>query len=121
MIDATTTHHERRVVQAGATGVPFGRGRGQGRPGARVGGGDSIWDIQAARAAGTGCIRCETGGFSRHEPGEAAPCTSTATSKRYWPNSYRICGVFSLDPATDARTAPDDRSTLTGFSHDVFR
>jgi HAD superfamily hydrolase (TIGR01509 family) len=29
--------------------------------------GDSIWDVQAARAAGIGCIGLETGGFSRHE------------------------------------------------------
>jgi HAD superfamily hydrolase (TIGR01509 family) len=33
--------------------------------------GDSIWDIQAARAAGIGCIGVETGGFSQHELGEA--------------------------------------------------
>jgi HAD superfamily hydrolase (TIGR01509 family) len=33
--------------------------------------GDSIWDIQAARAAGIGCIAVETGGFSQHELGEA--------------------------------------------------
>jgi HAD superfamily hydrolase (TIGR01509 family) len=29
--------------------------------------GDSIWDVQAARAAGLGCIGVETGGFSAHE------------------------------------------------------
>jgi HAD superfamily hydrolase (TIGR01509 family) len=33
--------------------------------------GDSIWDIQAARAAGIGCIAVETGGFSQHELSEA--------------------------------------------------
>lgn len=33
--------------------------------------GDSIWDIQAARAAGIGCLTVETGGFSQHELGEA--------------------------------------------------
>lgn len=32
--------------------------------------GDSIWDIQAARAAGIGCLGVETGGFSRHELSE---------------------------------------------------
>ena len=32
--------------------------------------GDSIWDVQAARAAGLGCIGVETGGFSRHELSE---------------------------------------------------
>jgi HAD superfamily hydrolase (TIGR01509 family) len=33
--------------------------------------GDSVWDIQAARAAGIGCVTVETGGFSQHELGEA--------------------------------------------------
>lgn len=39
-------------------------------PGQTVAVGDSIWDVQAARAAGVGCIGVETGGFSRHELGE---------------------------------------------------
>ncbi len=33
--------------------------------------GDSIWDVQAARAAGIGCIAVESGGFSQHELSEA--------------------------------------------------
>ena len=33
--------------------------------------GDSVWDIQAARAAGIGCITVESGGFSQHELSEA--------------------------------------------------
>jgi HAD superfamily hydrolase (TIGR01509 family) len=33
--------------------------------------GDSIWDVQSARAAGIGCIAVETGGFSQHELSEA--------------------------------------------------
>ncbi len=33
--------------------------------------GDSVWDVQAARAAGVGCIAVETGGFSQHELSEA--------------------------------------------------
>ncbi len=33
--------------------------------------GDSVWDVQAARAAGIGCVTVETGGFSQHELGEA--------------------------------------------------
>jgi HAD superfamily hydrolase (TIGR01509 family) len=33
--------------------------------------GDSVWDVQAARAAGIGCIAVETGGFSQHELSEA--------------------------------------------------
>lgn len=39
-------------------------------PGRTVAVGDSIWDVQAARAAGVGCIGVETGGFSRHELSE---------------------------------------------------
>lgn len=33
--------------------------------------GDSIWDLQAARAAGVGCLAVESGGFSQHELSEA--------------------------------------------------
>ncbi|HVM68036.1 MAG TPA: HAD family hydrolase [Acidimicrobiales bacterium] len=33
--------------------------------------GDSVWDVQAARAAGIGCVAVESGGFSRHELSEA--------------------------------------------------
>ncbi len=33
--------------------------------------GDSVWDIQAARGAGIGCITVESGGFSQHELSEA--------------------------------------------------
>jgi HAD superfamily hydrolase (TIGR01509 family) len=33
--------------------------------------GDSVWDIEAARAAGIGCVAVETGGFSHHELSEA--------------------------------------------------
>jgi HAD superfamily hydrolase (TIGR01509 family) len=33
--------------------------------------GDSVWDVQAARAAGIGCIGVESGGSSRHELSEA--------------------------------------------------
>lgn len=32
--------------------------------------GDSVWDVQAARAAGIGCLAVETGGFSQHELSE---------------------------------------------------
>jgi len=32
--------------------------------------GDSVWDVQAARAAGIGCVALESGGFSRHELSE---------------------------------------------------
>jgi HAD superfamily hydrolase (TIGR01509 family) len=33
--------------------------------------GDSVWDVEAARAAGIGCVGVEAGGFSRHELSEA--------------------------------------------------
>ncbi len=33
--------------------------------------GDSVWDVDAARAARMGCIAVESGGFSRHELSEA--------------------------------------------------
>ena len=40
--------------------------------------GDSVWDVQAARAAGIGCIGVESGGFSRHELAEeGALCVYT--------------------------------------------
>jgi len=33
--------------------------------------GDSVWDIEAARAAGIACVAVESGGFSQHELSEA--------------------------------------------------
>ncbi len=33
--------------------------------------GDSVWDVQAARSAGIGCVAVESGGFSQHELSEA--------------------------------------------------
>ena len=33
--------------------------------------GDSVWDVEAARAAGVACLALESGGFSRHELAEA--------------------------------------------------
>ncbi len=33
--------------------------------------GDSVWDVQAAQAAGIGCVTVESGGFSQHELSEA--------------------------------------------------
>jgi HAD superfamily hydrolase (TIGR01509 family) len=40
-------------------------------PGRALAVGDSVWDVQAARAAGIGCVGVETGGFSQHELSEA--------------------------------------------------
>lgn len=36
-----------------------------------LGVGDSVWDIQAAHAAGIGCVAVESGGFSQNELSEA--------------------------------------------------
>jgi HAD superfamily hydrolase (TIGR01509 family) len=33
--------------------------------------GDSVWDVEAARGAGIGCLGVESGGFSHHELSEA--------------------------------------------------
>lgn len=33
--------------------------------------GDSVWDVEAARGAGMGCVTVESGGSSRHELTEA--------------------------------------------------
>jgi HAD superfamily hydrolase (TIGR01509 family) len=33
--------------------------------------GDSVWDVEAARGAGIGCLAVESGGFSHHELSEA--------------------------------------------------
>jgi HAD superfamily hydrolase (TIGR01509 family) len=33
--------------------------------------GDSVWDVEAARRAGIGCLAVESGGFSQHELSEA--------------------------------------------------
>lgn len=40
-------------------------------PGRTLAVGDSVWDVEAARAAGIACIAVESGGFSRHELDEA--------------------------------------------------
>jgi HAD superfamily hydrolase (TIGR01509 family) len=40
-------------------------------PGRALAVGDSVWDVQAARAAGIGCVAVESGGFSQHELSEA--------------------------------------------------
>lgn len=40
-------------------------------PGRALAVGDSVWDVEAARAAGIGCLTVETGGFSQPELSEA--------------------------------------------------
>jgi phosphoglycolate phosphatase-like HAD superfamily hydrolase len=45
--------------------------RGGVDPGRALVVGDSVWDVEAARATGLGCVAVESGGFSRHELAEA--------------------------------------------------
>jgi phosphoglycolate phosphatase-like HAD superfamily hydrolase len=40
-------------------------------PGRTLAVGDSVWDVEAARGAGIGCVAVESGGFSQHELSEA--------------------------------------------------
>ncbi len=47
------------------------RAKGDIDPSAALAVGDSVWDINAARAAGMGCVAVESGGFSRAELAEA--------------------------------------------------
>jgi HAD superfamily hydrolase (TIGR01509 family) len=49
--------------------------------------GDSVWDIQGARAAGIGCIAVESGGFSRHELSEAGALS-------VYRDVQELCGQF---------------------------
>jgi HAD superfamily hydrolase (TIGR01509 family) len=53
--------------------------------------GDSIWDIQAARAAGIGCVAVETGGFSQHELSEAGAI-------RVYRDVRELCDQFFTSP-----------------------
>ncbi len=53
--------------------------------------GDSVWDVQAARAAGIGCVTVETGGFSQHELGEAG-------ALRVYRDVEEILDQFILSP-----------------------
>ncbi len=70
-VDATTTKDD--VEQSKPDPEVFEKALGAGsvdRARALVVG-DSIWDIEAARAAGLGCVAVESGGFSQHELAEA--------------------------------------------------
>ncbi len=70
-IDATTTADDVGSSKPSPDVFLFAMKVGSIDPKRALAVGDSIWDIQAARAAGIGCIGVETGGFSQHELGEA--------------------------------------------------
>lgn len=53
--------------------------------------GDSVWDVEAARAAGIGCIGVETGGFSRHELAEAG-------AAHVYRDVAELCAVLETGP-----------------------
>jgi HAD superfamily hydrolase (TIGR01549 family) len=66
-IDATTTADD--IQKAKPEGEVFTKAMEAGGidPRHALAVGDSVWDIQAARAAGIGCIAVESGGYSEHE------------------------------------------------------
>jgi HAD superfamily hydrolase (TIGR01509 family) len=53
--------------------------------------GDSVWDVEAARAAGIGCVGVETGGFSRHELSEAG-------ALHVYRDVEELCSVMETGP-----------------------
>jgi HAD superfamily hydrolase (TIGR01549 family) len=66
-IDATTTADD--IDKAKPDGEVFTKAMEAGGidPRHALAVGDSVWDIQAARSAGIGCIAVESGGYSEHE------------------------------------------------------
>ena len=71
--------------------------------------GDSVWDIQAARAAGIGCIAVESGGFSQHELAEAG-------AVRVYRDVAELCLQFQTSPLGLLALAA---VTADGPSHDA--
>ena len=59
--------------------------------------GDSIWDVQAARAAGIGCITVESGGFSQHELSEAG-------SRQVYRDVAELCDQLHTGPIASLLT-----------------
>ncbi len=70
-IDARTTADDVEQSKPGPDVFLAALRAGSIDPGLALVVGDSVWDVEAARAAGLGCVAVETGGFSRHELGEA--------------------------------------------------
>lgn len=53
--------------------------------------GDTVWDVEAARAAGIGCLALESGGFSRHELAEAG-------ALHVYRDARELLQLFALSP-----------------------
>jgi HAD superfamily hydrolase (TIGR01509 family) len=69
-IDATTTSADVKRSKPNAEVFLKAMEAGQLDPKRTIAVGDSVWDIDAARSAGIGCIAVETGGYSQHELSE---------------------------------------------------
>jgi HAD superfamily hydrolase (TIGR01509 family) len=70
VIDAVTTSDDVEESKPAPDIFAAALAAGDVDPGMALAVGDSVWDLQAARAAGIGCVGVETGGFSRHELSE---------------------------------------------------
>jgi len=70
--------------------------------------GDSVWDVEAARAAGMGCVGVESGGFSRHELSEAG-AIAVYRDVEELRRQLRTSPIGALVAATE-RTATDRRA-----------
>lgn len=57
--------------------------------------GDSVWDVDAARAAGIGCVAVETGGFSQHELSEAGARHVYRDVRELW-RQFRTSPLMTL-------------------------
>ncbi|MGH9653867.1 MAG: HAD family hydrolase [Bryobacteraceae bacterium] len=70
-IDATTSADDVAVPKPAPEIFRSAMEAGGVDPSRAIAVGDSVWDIQAARAAGIGCLAVESGGSSQHELAEA--------------------------------------------------
>jgi HAD superfamily hydrolase (TIGR01509 family) len=70
VVDATTTADDVESSKPGPEVFLVAMTKASLDPTRTVAVGDSTWDVQAAQAAGIGCIGVESGGFSRHELNE---------------------------------------------------
>lgn len=70
-IDAITAADDVETAKPGPEVFLLAMERGAIDPKRAIAVGDSVWDVQAARAAGVGCVAVETGGFSQSELAQA--------------------------------------------------
>ncbi len=71
VVDAVTTGDDVDRSKPDPQIFEVARARGGLDPSLVLAIGDSVWDVEAANAAGMGCVGVESGGFSRHELSEA--------------------------------------------------